>query len=167
MVFVTMYEELCHMIVGSMAAGIAIRLLEAIAAGNGKQAAEARLGILLATIVSVVGGFIVLCFLQPVLSRQADLEPESLAIVDDAILPMCMALLPAALQRVSGNLLSAMEAYTGLLLVGLTEAIAGGSAYAALQPSMGVRAYPWASLLRSIVSCIVGVLALYWSEMEA
>ena len=165
LVFVAMFEELCMLMAAAMSTGVAVRLIEAIESGNASEAASSRLGILLSAFVSLTVGTLVLVVAQPYLVRAAGLEGDAIAIIDDAVLPMCIALIPATISRVLGNILSAMDAYIGLAATGFLDAIVGVSSFAWLHSFMGVRAYPWSTVIRSTAAVFMAAAMIYWADV--
>lgn len=162
--FVTIFEELSVLIVAAMSSGVAISLIEYIEANDAMGAAASRLGITVSAFTSVIIGMIIIIVVQPLMVRGAGLSSDAIAVVDAAVIPMCLTLLPATLERVLGNMLSAMDAFVGLALTGMSDAAVGVAVFAVLQPWMGVRAYPWASLLKSLVAMCVAAYMVHWAD---
>jgi hypothetical protein len=159
LVFVTIFEELTILVMASVASGIAIALIEAVTVGSASRAATARLSIAASAILSMAVCSVLVAVVQPSLVTSLNLEGDAVALVQNSVLPVCLALIPATLVRTADVLLGAMDAYTGLAMTGIVEAVVDVTVFALLQPHMGVAAYPWGKLAGV---CSGLVCATYW-----
>jgi len=138
LVFVTMIEEICDLMVGTMVAGVALALYKAISAGDARGAATARLGILLSVAISIAIGAAIILLVLPWLVHISDLGPEATEVVHAAMLPIALSLFASAAHRMLGNLMSAVDHFWGIMLQGIIDGGTGLGTFILLQPALGV-----------------------------
>lgn len=162
--FVMMFEEWAIMTACALVNGMAVALIEAVGGGKAAEARQARFAVLAAAVVvSALTAGLLLVGQGPAVTCLG-LAPEARAVVERSAFAVSLAVAPSVLVRLLEVLLGAIDEAEQLVIVGVTEMVVKLATFAALQSSLGVGAYAWASIAAALVAALAAGTLLVRAE---
>ncbi|KAA0145847.1 hypothetical protein FNF31_07935 [Cafeteria roenbergensis] len=162
--FVMMFEEWAIMTACALVNGMAVALIEAVSGGKAAEARRSRFAVLVAALAaSVVTAGMLLVGQGPAVAWLG-LAPGARAVVERSAVAVSLAVAPSIMARLLEVLLGAIDEAEQLVVVGVLEMVAKLAVFAALQPTLGVGAYAWASIASALVASIAAAALLARAE---